>query len=796
MVLGIFKKIGESLRSTAKKIVTTIESGVKKMSQTSGQKTTTSQTQTTTSQTQPKTSQTQPKSTNQTTYKQAIPSTSTQTQISTRGGGSGGGKQITELIDPRKKLEEFFEGKKTKSINISQPTTPQSRPVHVSYFAEIPKEERIIKERPSPVGYIFSPFETYTKEKYSTPYYFQVVGRSPVPSGKGTMVTNITTTPQGAALRDIALEKSKAEDIQRNFLISYEKELQKARIKDIAFTTAASFAIGFGAGSLITRAGSLIPSTIARTSSGIGFVTKSQVGAVVGGTILTYSVGKNIQNIAEEYKELSKLDKSLAKSGLAINIAKSVSELAAGGIGYAVGAKRAAYTIAKTEKITEKGIFVGKELNKNVLIGKGYSIQKVEYEVPLFGKTFKKNIIREIEYPFLLGTVKKGKGAGLFLVSGKSQGFETIPDFSILKPVRYYGQTLYVGKGKFGDVISFGIGTIGTKGKGMVIFGKPTIRIYEPFKDSFTLAKEIKGIKLKTPYELFDFVGGRKVGIFKERKEIGGMQEYLGKMNIKLLSKDYSIKIKTPIRGLYQFSYDLKNIEKYSVEKIGFVFPEEKTMKIRMPIKSYRLTSNKKMLKTIQKQQLTGRIVQTPKIELKQPSLAYPLRVSQITSEKRIQIQTPQIKMSQQRFVPSLLKNIEKQSIQSIAITREFAGVRTIQRIIPAQSSIERSIQRSISIPRTVSITQPIITPQISIPTPRTPRIPIMPMIPLPFLQPPKISFELFRGYQKDFLRGRTYKYQPSFSALILNIKSPKIPKTTITGVTLRPIIKKTKSKK
>ncbi len=95
-----------------------------------------------------------------------------------------------------------------------------------------------------------------------------------------------------------------------------------------------------------------------------------------------------------------------------------------------------------------------------------------------------------------------------------------------------------------------------------------------------------------------------------------------------------------------------------------------------------------------------------------------------------------------------------------------------------------------------------LVPPAVSIPTFKLPKF-TMPMPPHPFQTPfipfidlPKIRPELPKGIQFKELKPQKFKYQPSFPALVLNIKAPKIPKTTFTGLTLRPIISGRKSVK
>jgi len=100
------------------------------------------------------------------------------------------------------------------------------------------------------------------------------------------------------------------------------------------------------------------------------------------------------------------------------------------------------------------------------------------------------------------------------------------------------------------------------------------------------------------------------------------------------------------------------------------------------------------------------------------------------------------------------------------------------------------SIPSSVSVPSYGSYSYPS-TPYSSYKPPSSPSIIIYENIIPPVIIP--VSFDLSGGGEKRkpslVLRNQPKRYQPSFGALALNIKSSKIPKAYTTGITIRPII-------
>lgn len=117
-------------------------------------------------------------------------------------------------------------------------------------------------------------------------------------------------------------------------------------------------------------------------------------------------------------------------------------------------------------------------------------------------------------------------------------------------------------------------------------------------------------------------------------------------------------------------------------------------------------------------------------------------------------------------------------------------GTKASQKIlqVPLQSVAVKPLQMQRSALR-------LAQPQVN-----TPLAPITPTFYFPPILPPFIPSLKGMGFPSAFtrtqIRRQPFKYQPSLSALVFKIKAPSQPKFSFTGLGIRPIISKTKSKR
>jgi len=140
------------------------------------------------------------------------------------------------------------------------------------------------------------------------------------------------------------------------------------------------------------------------------------------------------------------------------------------------------------------------------------------------------------------------------------------------------------------------------------------------------------------------------------------------------------------------------------------------------------------------------------------------------------------------------LTTTQKSVIESrtaITITPQIAHQITPQRIRTAQMTAQI----------TTLITVPVITPTI-MPAIISPPITLTPAFAPPFMVfPPfypnirQLGFGEAMG-MKSIIKKQSKAYQPSLRALIFNIKAPKIPRLSYTGIGIRPIITGIKRRK
>ncbi|MFH8119915.1 MAG: hypothetical protein QXS37_03885, partial [Candidatus Aenigmatarchaeota archaeon] len=463
----------------------------------------------------------------------------------------------------------------------------------------------------------------------------------------------------------------KTNEILRSFQREMKSEIIKGKVLDIPWQVGISLGLGAGIGAGATAFSKLIPAGIVRTG-GMTLLTKSELATMGGLTFGTGIAALSIKNLAEEYSTTKQLDKSLARKELAVNIASLIGTGAGFAMGYGAGAREMGKRIASTEITKEYSINIMKEVGKGGVIGKGYTIQKVSYEVPLLFTKKSLQELRIIEYPFVGAVKPEGIGRQALAFLEKS-------------------------KGK-----ALGVDITGTKAKGYFVFGKAILRQYEPFKGGWALTRETI-IKPQEPFgkvlsvskgklSFFTEVGGEKrILRYPSKKEIyfttsefekgirgGGISKELERLNIRFKVGESYIKIKTPIRTFLQTEIRERTISK----KLSFLIPKvkpetEKIFFVSSGSKSFKSISKPfKPITQLAKQTQLQKLIPTPKFEIptgKQRLIFTPKLASPISINKEITktITTPVFRSAKvykqlQYQIPSfkfIQKQTEKQSL-------------------------------------------------------------------------------------------------------------------------------------
>lgn len=142
--------------------------------------------------------------------------------------------------------------------------------------------------------------------------------------------------------------------------------------------------------------------------------------------------------------------------------------------------------------------------------------------------------------------------------------------------------------------------------------------------------------------------------------------------------------------------------------------------------------------------------------------------------------------------ISQISTHLEKYIPKTLIIPKEIVTEKPDQRLKTGISSkyIEKVIPRIM--PKPIEVMPPIPSPVPPIkgkgrfiPPPSIPAN--FPTIPFFFRRPPVIKMPTTFQLSKMF--GRGFKYQPQLTAIIFNIRAPKVPKTYWTGLTFRPIV-------
>ncbi|MFH8120210.1 MAG: hypothetical protein QXS37_05400, partial [Candidatus Aenigmatarchaeota archaeon] len=591
----------------------------------------------------------------------------------------------------------------------------------------------------------------------------------------------------------------KTSEILKDFQREMKSEVIKGKALDIPWQVGLSVGIGAAVGAGATAISKIVPEGIVRTAGGMALLTKSELATAGGLTLGAGVTALAVKDLAKEFSATKQLDKGLAYKELAVNVASLIGAGAGFAVGYGIGAREMSKKIASTEITREYSLNVMQEVGKRGVIGKGYTIQQVSYEVPLLFTKKPMQELRFFEYPFAGAVKPEGAGKQALAFLEKSTG-------KVL-----------------------GTEIAGTKAKGYFIFGEATLRQYEPFKGGWALAKEtmIKPQELfgkvisvsKGKQAFFTELGEKRVLRYPSEKELyfttsefekgirgGGVSKELKRLGIEFKSREFSIKAKTPIRTFAQAEIRERTISR----KLSFLMPKvkpetEKITFVPSVSKPFKLTTQ------LARQTQLQKVIPTPKFEIPAgrqgliftTKLAPPASISkEITKtitmptlksvkiskqlSRQLQYQIPSFKLTQ--------RQAERQGIifSQTQIGRLRSGAfRGLYRTITRELGKEKFASRF----DFKQLTQPLLKPQVTF-APHMPYMPSLPMpiIPLPSL--PKIGFEFRGGMHSFFARGRGYKYQPSLSAITLGIKAPSIPKTTELGFTIRPILIKSRKKR
>jgi len=146
------------------------------------------------------------------------------------------------------------------------------------------------------------------------------------------------------------------------------------------------------------------------------------------------------------------------------------------------------------------------------------------------------------------------------------------------------------------------------------------------------------------------------------------------------------------------------------------------------------------------------------------------------------------------------IKDMQKfaQSVKLIQPQPSISATKQVQSASQAQPSISGGMigQISPSMPSQKEIIAEIPKLRQAMPQQMITPVPTMPYtLPSVILSPYNLGFGKMKGAKSIFGKQPT-KYQPSFRALTLGIKSMKIPKFSFTGIGTRPIITRFKRKK
>ncbi|MEM2146462.1 MAG: hypothetical protein QW279_13955, partial [Candidatus Jordarchaeaceae archaeon] len=593
-------------------------------------------------------------------------------------------------------------------------------------------------------------------------------------------------------------------NIVKEFQTEMKKEMIKGKLLDIPWQVGLSVGIGAVAGAGATALSKVVPEGIIRTAGGTALLTKSELATVGGLALGTGLVASSVRDITKEFKETAKLDKSLAYKELGVNIAGLVGTGVGFGIGYSAGAREMSRRIAMTEVTKEFGINIGQEVGKGGIIGRGFTIQKVSYEVPLLFTKKPMQELRVFEYPF----------AGA--VSSEGTGRQALAFFK-----------------KSGIGVAREIGGIETKG--YFVFGEATLRQYEPFKGGWALAKEslVKPSELfgkvvaveKGKQAFFTEVGGERKILKFGRGDIyfttsealkgvgirgGGISRELKRLELGFKTSEFSIKMKTPVRVFAQTEIREKTLSK----KLSFLIPklkpaEESFIPFISKSKPFTFKPLSPSTSTISITKQLQKIIPTPKFEtpigktrttLVPPRLLPSIKSPTIAVNREIarmrQVSLPKLSREMRLQIPSFSFAPKQAERYGLAISQRqlrkgALAFRTSFKTLGKQLERETSIFK-FNFKQTM---QPLFRPSLSFSTKIPSLTPFPPPI-IPFPPLPKIGFEFKRGWQDFFAKGRGYKYQPSLSAIALGIKAPSIPKTASLGFTIRPIITKSRRKR
>lgn len=392
---------------------------------------------------------------------------------------------------------------------------------------------------------------------------------------------------------------------------------------------------------------------------------------------------------------------------------------------------------------------------------------------------------------------------------------------------------------------------IGRTAPGMTYFGKTTVSVYRVFSGkpyfirSFTFQPSSFETFVSTSAKKVGVFG-------TPREQGGYMRElYKGFIKIEKTARGATTKFKAPTRLVYQEAAQLgpRGYEKFYSQKVGLIIEQPRGSAAKMIIWKGKTPTPKpfEFFKPVTPKPSSAIKPSIPKpASFFESSAGAGIRtggaggfggvsggVTSVTIPKisaqivpSIPALTPSISssvISQPKIItgfgvgagfkipsassisslaPTSLK-ISREIFRPIITQKEFQRPKDtdITRFTPAITSTgrteETTRQRFIpsikEISKQIEIAKPIPIPKIGFPkfsfTPSPSKIVIPPTIPtlLPFSLP-KIGGFLPSDFQKSVLGKRSYRYQPSFAAIVLKIKAPKVPRTSITGFTIRPI--------